>query len=119
VVIYIHEKELSEDKPVFLSIADIYGLGLSTSKLISKKLGFLPNLKTKYLTQKQINLIIEAIKNLKLKLAGDLKKEHTLNIDRLIAIKSYRGLRIFEGLPVRGQRTHSNAKTARKNKRQK
>lgn len=116
-VIYIYEKELSEDKSVLLSIADIYGLGLSTSKLISKKLGFLPNLKTRYLTQKQINLIIDTIKNLKLRLGGDLKKAHTLNINRLISIKSYRGLRILEGLPVRGQRTHSNARTARKHKR--
>jgi small subunit ribosomal protein S13 len=119
VSIYINETELSEDKTVLLAVADIYGLGLSTSKLIAKRLGFLPNLKTKHLTQNQIANLKEALKNLNRKLAGDLKKMESLNLKRLISIKSYRGLRIIQGLPVRGQRTHSNAKTARKHNRQK
>jgi small subunit ribosomal protein S13 len=115
--LYISETELSEDKSIVLSLAGIYGLGNTTSKRICKKLGFLPNLKTKYLTQDQVVAVIKAVKGLNLELAGDLKKSRTLNIQRLIAIKSYRGLRLLQGLPVRGQRTHSNAKSARKHKR--
>jgi small subunit ribosomal protein S13 len=115
--LYISETELSEDKSIVLALAGIYGLGNTASKRICKKLGFLPNLKTKYLTQDQVGSLIRAVKGLNLKLAGDLKKSRTLNIQRLIAIKSYRGLRILQGLPVRGQRTHSNAKSARKHKR--
>jgi small subunit ribosomal protein S13 len=117
--IYISETEFSKDKPIYLAIADIYGLGFSTSKLISKKLGFLPNLKTKYLTQDQVIILKKTITNLNITLAGDLKKIRSLNTKRLILIKSYKGLRIIQGLPIRGQRTHSNAKTARKHNKQK
>jgi small subunit ribosomal protein S13 len=115
--LYISETELAEDKSVALALADIHGLGVTTSKRICKNLGFLPNLKTKHLTPEQADAVVKAVKGLNLKLAGDLKKSRTLNIQRLIAIKSYRGLRILQGLPVRGQRTHSNAKSSRKHKR--
>ena len=116
-MIYIFETELIETRSILAAIADIYGIGLSTSKLISKKQGFLSNLKVKYLTKNQLNSLKRTITNLNLELAGDLKKIKTLNIKRLISIKSYRGLRMFQGLPVRGQRTHSNARTAKKFKR--
>jgi small subunit ribosomal protein S13 len=116
-MIYIFETELVETKSITLALADIYGLGFSTSNLISKKQGFLPNLKAKYLTKNQLNLLKQTVIQLNRELAGDLKKIKTLNIKRLISIKSYRGLRMFQGLPVRGQRTHSNARTAKKFKR--
>lgn len=116
-MVYIFETELLNEKPILRSVAKIYGLGISTSKLISKKLGFLPNLKTKHLTQGQLTLLIKTINSLNIKLGGDLKKIQTINIKRLISIKSYRGLRMIQGLPVRGQRTHSNAQTSKKFKR--
>lgn len=115
---YIFETELSENKSISLALTKIYGLGISTSKIITKKLGFLSNLKTKHLTQGQLNLIVKITNSFNIKLAGDLKKIQTLNIKRLISIKSYRGLRMFQGLPVRGQRTHSNSQTSKKFKRQ-
>jgi small subunit ribosomal protein S13 len=117
-MVYIFETELSGNKSIVFALTNIYGLGLSTSKIITKKLGFLPNLKTKNLTKNQILLLVEVINSFNLKLAGDLKKTKILNIKRLISIKSYRGLRMFQGLPVRGQRTHSNARTSKKFKRQ-
>lgn len=116
-MIYIFETELVETKSITAATADIYGLGLSTSKLISKKLGFLSNLRVRHLTKNQFNSLKITITSLNKELAGDLRKTKTLNIKRLISIKSYRGLRMFRGLPVRGQRTHSNARTARKFKR--
>jgi small subunit ribosomal protein S13 len=116
-MIYIFETELVETKSITLALADIYGLGFFPSNLISKKQGFLPNLKAKYLTKNQLNLLKQTVIHLNRELAGDLKKIKTLNIKRLISIKSYRGLRMFQGLPVRGQRTHSNARTAKKFKR--
>jgi small subunit ribosomal protein S13 len=114
---YLFETELLENKSVILAIANVYGVGLSTARLISKSLGFSTSLKIKQLTPKQMVLLEKVIRNMDLELGGDLKKIRTLNIKRLITIKSYRGLRMFQGLPVRGQRTHSNAKTAKKLKR--
>jgi small subunit ribosomal protein S13 len=115
--LYISETEIAEDKSIALALTNIYGLSNTTAKRICKKLGFLSNLKTKYLTPGQLDAVIEEVKGLNLKLAGDLRKSQTLNIQRLISIKSYRGLRILQGLPVRGQRTHSNAKSAKKHKK--
>lgn len=116
-MVYFFETELVESKPVIAAVADVYGLGLSTAKFISKKQGFLPNLKVRHLTDSQLTDLKYTILGLRLELAGDLKKIKTLVIKRLISIKSYRGLRMFQGLPVRGQRTHSNARTAKKFKR--
>ena len=116
-MIYLAETELSKNKPVIFALADIYGIGHSTSKLICKKLGFSINLKVKDLSEEQTEKLLEITKSLKLILAGDLRKLKLLNSKKLVDIKSYRGLRRVKGFPVRGQRTHTNAKTARKNAR--
>lgn len=113
-MLYIFESELPENKSIKFSLRYIFGVGKFQSTIISKKLGFCLNLKTKNLKSKHKKILTKTIKNLSILVAGDLKKKIILNNLRLVSIKSYRGLRKECGLPVRGQRTHTNAKTARK-----
>lgn len=116
-MLYLLETNLPENKSVFFALTNIYGIGKSTAFLICKKLGFSINLKIKDLTQEQISEILRIVDSLNLLLNNELKKFKSLTLKNLISIKSYRGLRRVRGLPVRGQRTHTNAKSARKNKR--
>lgn len=113
-MIYLFESELPENKSVFLSLANIYGLGKFRSLVICKRLGLSKNFKAKNLSKEHINKFIKIIECLKIELASDLKKSKILSVKKLISIKSYKGLRKIRGLPVRGQRTHTNAKTSRK-----
>ena len=115
-MVYIFESELLENKSIQIALTQIFGIGNSSSILICKNLGFAQNLKVKNLSKEQLNLLIKTVENLDLSLASDLKKEKLLTFKKLISIKSYRGLRKYQGLPVRGQRTHTNAKTAKKKK---
>jgi len=112
-MIYLFETELPENKLVFLSIMYIYGLGKVSSLLVCKRLGFSKSLRMKDLSKDQLNKLIKTIESLNKKLAGVLKKSKLLSMQKLVSIKSYKGLRKLRGLPVRG-RTRTNAKTARK-----
>ena len=116
-MLYLLETNLPENKSVFFALTHVYGIGKSTAFHICKKLGFSINLKIKDLTQEQTVEIIQIIDSLDLTLNNELKKLKSLTLKNLIQIKSYRGLRRVRGLPVRGQRTHTNAKSARKGKR--
>nr|WDD39286.1 ribosomal protein S13 [Gomphonema parvulum] len=116
-MVYIFESELLENKSILIALTQIFGIGNSNSSLICKNLGFAKNLKVKALSKEQLNLLIKTVENLDFSLASDLKKEKLLTFKKLISIKSYRGLRKYQGLPVRGQRTHTNAKTAKKRKK--
>lgn len=113
-MIYLFESELPENMSVFFALKRIYGIGKTRSFLICKKLGFSVNLKIKHLSKDQINDILNLIESLNLIIASDLKKFKITITKNLVSIKSYRGLRKHQGLPVRGQRTHTNARTARK-----
>jgi len=113
-MIYIIESNIPDNKSVFFALKYIYGVGLFNSLLICKKLGLSKNYKVKNLTKEQINQLLNTIESLNIELSGDLKKSKILNKKKLISIKSYRGLRQNRGLPVRGQRTHTNARTAAK-----
>lgn len=115
-MIYLFESELSENKSIFISLKCIYGIGKFNSKNLCKMLGFSPNLKIKNLSKEQINKIIKIMELSKLPIASDLKKIKLLITKNLTSLKSYKGLRRYQGLPVRGQRTHTNAKTAKKQK---
>ena len=115
-MLHILETKLPDNKSVFLSLTYIYGIGFATSNLICKKLGLSTNFKTKNLSQDQIVELLKLIDSLNLPLNKELKKFKTLASKKLINIKSYRGLRRLKGLPVRGQRTHTNAKSSRKNR---
>ena len=113
-MIYILESKLPENKPVYFALRYVYGIGKSKSLLICKKLGFSPNLKVNNLSNYKANQILKLTETLNFVLANNLKKYELLNKQHLISIKSYRGLRRKKGLPVRGQRTHTNAKTSKK-----
>jgi small subunit ribosomal protein S13 len=116
-MLYVLETKLPENKSVVFALTKVYGIGEKTAYLICKKLGFSVNLKTKDLTQEQIEELIQLVDSLNLTLNNELKKLRSLNLKTLISIKSYRGLRRVRGLPVRGQRTHTNAKSSRKSRR--
>ena len=111
---YFFESKLPENTSVYFSLNYIYGIGKSRAFLICKKLGFALNFKTKDLSSAQTFQILKLIETSNYVLASDLKRLNLLNKQKLISIKSYRGLRRKKGLPVRGQRTHTNAKTAKK-----
>ncbi len=113
-MIYLFVSELPEYISVYFALTYIYGIGKANSFLICRKLGFSANLKVKNLSKDQIIKLIKTIETLNIELASDLKKAETLITKTLVSIRSYRGLRKKQGLPVRGQRTHTNAKTARK-----
>lgn len=116
-MLYLLETNLSDQKSVFFALATIHGIGKNTAFSICKKLGFSINLKIKDLNQEQITEILQLVDSLELLLNNELKKFKSLTLKKLIAIKSYRGLRRVRGLPVRGQRTHTNAKSAKRHKR--
>ena len=116
-MLYLLETKLPESKSVFFALTNIYGINKNTASLICKKLGFSVNLKTKDLTSKQVAETLQLIDSLNLTLNNDLKKLKSLNLKNLISIKSYKGLRRVQGLPVRGQRTHTNAKSSKKTRR--
>jgi len=116
-MLYIFETEISNNKTIYFSLKKIYGLGNYQINLIGKKLGFANNLKTRNLTSDQVIKLIKTIESSHLKITGELKKLQIFTLKNLIDIKCYKGLRRIKGLPVRGQRTHTNAKTARFNKR--
>lgn len=117
-MLYLLETKLPENKSIFFALTYVYGIGKKTSILICKKLGFSVNLKVKDITQDQSIDIIKVIDSSQLLLSNELKKVKILTLKKLVSIKSYRGLRKSRGFPVRGQRTHTNAKSARKiNKR--
>lgn len=116
-MLYFLETKLSEHKSICFALTNIYGIGKSTAFAICKKLGFSINLKVKDLTQEQVVEMIQLIDSLSLNLNNELKKLRSLTLKNLVSIKSYKGLRRVRGLPVRGQRTHTNAKSARKHRR--
>jgi len=103
--------EIPGDKRIEASLPYIYGIGPSTAKKILAETNIDPNLRAKNLTPEQINAIIHAITNGKLLIEGDLRREIQGNLKRLQAINCYRGIRHRRGLPVRGQRTSTNART--------
>lgn len=116
-MLYLLETKLPENKSVHFALTNVYGIGQNTAHFICKKLGFSINLKIKDLTQEQIVEILQLIDSSNLTLNNELKKFKSLTLKKLVSIKSYKGLRRVRGLPVRGQRTHTNAKSSRKNKR--
>jgi small subunit ribosomal protein S13 len=112
-VIHILDTELKKDKTVYLSLTKILGINFSISRKICKRLGFSSYMLVKDLNKDQINSILSTISKLKLKTSNNLKKKLSLDKKILIDIKSYRGNRLINKLPVRGQRTHTNSKTCK------
>lgn len=103
--------EIPAEKRIEASLTYIYGVGPSTAKRVLEQTNIDPNIRAKDLTPQQINEIIQTITNSKLPIEGDLRREVQSNLKRLQAINCYRGIRHRRGLPVRGQRTSTNART--------
>ena len=102
--------DLPREKRVEVGLTYIYGIGLSTSQKLLKEAEVNPDTRVKDLTEDQVQAIRKAIDSNHLLLEGDLRREVALNIKRLTEIGCYRGLRHRRGLPVRGQRTKTNAR---------
>ena len=102
--------DLPREKRVEIGLTYIYGIGLTTSKEILVFTGIDPDTRVKDLTEEETVRLREYIDR-NLKVEGDLRREVSQNIKRLMEIGCYRGLRHRKGLPVRGQRTHTNART--------
>lgn len=108
--------DLPKDKRVEIGLTYIYGIGLSTSRKILQKAGIDPNIRVKDLTEEDAGEIRKIIDS-EIMTEGDLRRETSLNIKRLMEIGSYRGIRHRRGLPVRGQNTKTNARTRKGPKR--
>lgn len=102
--------DLPRDKRIEVGLTYIYGIGLTTSKKILAETGINPDTRTNDLTEEDLVKLRDYIQN-NIKVEGDLHREVSQNIKRLMEIGCYRGLRHRRGLPVRGQRTHTNART--------
>lgn len=102
--------DLPRDKRVEIGLTYILGIGLSSSQKILAKTGVNPDTRVRDLTEDEVQKIREVIGS-EYKVEGDLRRETALNIKRLIEVNSYRGKRHRAGLPVRGQRTKTNART--------
>lgn len=104
--------DIPKEKRVEISLTYIYGIGLSTSRKILKETNISGDIRVKDLTEEQVNSIRDFI-NKNLKVEGDLRRDVALNIKRLIEIGCYRGIRHRKRLPLRGQRTKTNARTVK------
>ncbi len=102
--------DLPKNKRMEVALTYIYGIGRTTSRKIIEESGLDPNMKSDQLTEVDVAKIREVLDR-SYKVEGDLRREVTMNIKRLMDLGSYRGLRHRRGLPVRGQRTHTNART--------
>ena len=101
--------DLPKEKRDEIGLTYIYGIGLSTSQKILAETGVNPDTRVKDLTEEEVNAIRNFVKNITVE--GDLRREVALNIKRLVEIGCYRGIRHRKGLPVRGQKTKTNART--------
>jgi small subunit ribosomal protein S13 len=108
--------DIPREKRVEIALTSIYGIGLTTSKRVLATANVDPNMRVKDLTDEQVARLREVIDK-QLKVEGELRREVALSIKRLQEIGTYRGLRHRRGLPVRGQRTRTNARSRRGPKR--
>ena len=102
--------DIPKDKQAIIALTYIYGVGPTTSRSILKKAQVGEEVRMKDLTEEEVTRIRSVIEK-KHEVEGDLRRTVSMNIKRLMDISSYRGLRHRKGLPVRGQRTHTNART--------
>ncbi len=103
--------DIPGEKRIDIALRYVYGIGPVNSKWILEKAAIDPKIRAKDLTEQQLSQIAHAIQEGKYVIEGDLRRELGMNLKRLQAIKCYRGIRHLRGLPVRGQRTSTNART--------
>lgn len=116
-MVYILEAKLFENKKLHIALEGIYGIGSYHSNNICKNLGFSKNLKLNEISESQLLKIVRFVEKKNILTGTDLKQNISTDHKKLENIKSYRGLRKISGLPIRGQRTHTNARSARKKRR--
>ncbi|MEW6040503.1 MAG: 30S ribosomal protein S13 [Elusimicrobiota bacterium] len=104
--------DLPKDKRIEVALTYLYGIGLATSKKILSTVNISPDKRVKQLSEEEVGKIASQVAS-NYKVEGDLRREIQQNIKRLIEIGSYRGMRHRRNLPVRGQRTRTNARTRR------
>jgi small subunit ribosomal protein S13 len=102
--------DLPRDKRVEIGLTYLYGIGLTLSRKILSETGISPDVRVRDLTEIEVGRLRNYIEN-NFKVEGDLRREVSMNIKRLIEIGCYRGIRHRRGLPVRGQNTRQNART--------
>ncbi|ATG97193.1 30S ribosomal protein S13 [Mesoplasma lactucae] len=107
----INGVEIPNNKRVVVALTYIYGVGPTTSEKILKDANISEDIRVKDLTEEQIKEITQGLSHVKTE--GDLRRETSLNIKRLMEIGSYRGIRHRKSLPVRGQSSKTNARTAK------
>ena len=106
--------DIPREKRVEIALTYIFGIGLTTSRRLLSLAQISPDIRTKDLSDAQVNRLRDIIsKQLQGRIEGDLRRQIALNIKRLMEIGTYRGLRHRRNLPVRGQRTRTNARTRR------
>ncbi len=103
--------DLPREKRIEIGLTAVYGIGRSTAMEILEKAGVNPDIRVKDLSDEDIAKIREVLANDEYKVEGDLRRDMALDIKRLVEIGCYRGMRHRKGLPVRGQRTKTNART--------
>jgi small subunit ribosomal protein S13 len=108
--------DLPKEKRIEIGLTYIFGIGRSLSKKVLSEAGVDPNVKVKDLSEVEVSNIKDVLDK-DYQVEGDLRKEVSMNIKRLMDLGSYRGLRHRRGLPVRGQRTSTNARTRKGPKR--
>jgi len=102
--------DLPREKRLEVALTYIYGIGRSASRRILSEANVSPDIRVKNLTEDEVNRLRRVIEG-QFRVEGDLRRDGSMNIKRLIDIGCYRGMRHRRGLPVRGQRTHTNART--------
>jgi small subunit ribosomal protein S13 len=108
--------DLPREKRVEVGLTYIYGIGLHTSQGLLRRTGINPETRVRDLSDDEVNRLRDVIDK-EMRVEGDLRREISMNIKRLMDIGSYRGMRHRRGMPVRGQRTRTNARTRRGPKR--
>jgi small subunit ribosomal protein S13 len=103
--------EIPGEKRIDIALRYIYGIGPVNAKIILENAKIDPSIRAKDLSEQQMSQIVHAIQDGKYVIEGDLRRELGMNLKRLQGIKCYRGVRHLRGLPVRGQRTQTNART--------
>mmetsp|Transcript_2519 Transcript_2519/g.4440 ORF Transcript_2519/g.4440 Transcript_2519/m.4440 type:complete len:118 (-) Transcript_2519:681-1034(-) len=113
-MVRILNTEISQKKAVHIGLSYVYGIGIPMGKYICSKLGFTLNMKVRDLAPYQITQITRLVEDEKILVGDPLRNQVRANIDRLKEMKCYRGIRHLMRLPVRGQRTKTNANSARR-----
>lgn len=109
--------EIPNEKRIEASLSYLYGIGNPTAKKLLEQAGINPDIRTGELTDEQLTKIVQAIASNGILIEGDLRREKQVALKRLASINCYRGLRHRRGLPTRGQRTRTNARTRKGKKK--